>query len=539
MTDTTPPPVRVEPIVSGVSLISGPQVISDPMATVTVAAAPRPEYLSELRLTGFGTKITRVTGDTGTTIPYLGGTWAKCSRHHYSKDQPWNDDSSLLYLIQRKAADGTKVPDNSPDLIILDGSTYTPLFGNKNTTHNLDILSRCIGGANGEFRWRPTHPTQCVMWNSASQLLTVVELLSQTIVWQVHIPHACNDNSLSSAAVPRGSESFGMLGEGNLSFDGRYLVLCSHWWKPAQQGIVDEFCVVDLDAKVVGPMNQVPMTAALAATGDYGDIDWASISPSGKYVVVKFSSTSNPEYARCWKVNASTLVASQSLYDAGDNPLFSNALDVHGWLATMGHADMTTDPSPEVLTGETDVYVGKCKDPSYSNHCSSADFAALGPMITQGLEKGTHHHDSLGTTGLSGAHLNEPRHTSCRCYKDPLHALVTHYVNASNKLSDELVFWQLDSSDAFISRIATTRSDDSVGFVCEAHGVPSPDGRKVMFASNWQLNANPAYPDKYDVKAYVVDVDQTDLTVTADESRVPQFGPDWDPRLPYASWLNQ
>ncbi len=79
----------------------------------------RPGYLQTTTDPVFGTKVTRITGDVGASIPTIGGNWGDVVRHHYSKDQPWNADQTLIYLDTNSAG--------PPDLF-LDGSSYQPLF---------------------------------------------------------------------------------------------------------------------------------------------------------------------------------------------------------------------------------------------------------------------------------------------------------------------------------------------------------------------------------------------------------------------------
>src|SRR2546422_3770248 len=64
----------------------------------------------------FNLKVTRMVGDPGTTITFSGGsgTWGSDARHHYSDDQPWNADGTLLMLQNS----------GSPSDLVLDGATY-------------------------------------------------------------------------------------------------------------------------------------------------------------------------------------------------------------------------------------------------------------------------------------------------------------------------------------------------------------------------------------------------------------------------------
>jgi hypothetical protein len=81
---------------------------------------------------------------------------------------------------------------------------------------------------------------------------------------------------------------------------------------------------------------------------------------------------------------------------------------------------------------------------------------------------------------------------------------VTHAsrIESSGQFCDEMVLWKLDGSRECI-RFGTTHTDDS-NYRAEAHGCPSPDGSRVMFASNWQKDVPPPPSSMGEVKSYVV-----------------------------------
>ncbi len=93
---------------------------------------PRPEYLKSIIDPVFGSRITRVTGDPGLTRG--GVNWGDRARHHYSKDQPWNADQSLLMIFNN----------GKPSTLILDGETYQ--------------LSFALDFPRDEIRWHPQNP---------------------------------------------------------------------------------------------------------------------------------------------------------------------------------------------------------------------------------------------------------------------------------------------------------------------------------------------------------------------------------------------
>lgn len=61
----------------------------------------KPGYLGYAIDPVYGTRLVRISGDPGTAIPNVsGGIWGYCVRHHYSLDQAWNADESVLTLVQ-------------------------------------------------------------------------------------------------------------------------------------------------------------------------------------------------------------------------------------------------------------------------------------------------------------------------------------------------------------------------------------------------------------------------------------------------------
>jgi hypothetical protein len=61
--------------------------------------------------------VTRISGDPGTPISNLAGerTWSDDVRHHYSLDQAWNADQTLLALDRNR---------NGCPNLLLDGETF-------------------------------------------------------------------------------------------------------------------------------------------------------------------------------------------------------------------------------------------------------------------------------------------------------------------------------------------------------------------------------------------------------------------------------
>ncbi len=123
----------------------------------------KPGYLESYIDPIFGTKITRIVGDPGDSIPIVGGEWGERERHHYSKDMAWNANGSLLYISKRTSGDQG---------LYLDGETYEPLFL-RNTPAS-------------EERWHPVNPELKIymknnyvgIWNVYTDEETIVKTFS-------------------------------------------------------------------------------------------------------------------------------------------------------------------------------------------------------------------------------------------------------------------------------------------------------------------------------------------------------------------------
>ncbi|MGH6839474.1 MAG: hypothetical protein ACREDT_11870 [Methylocella sp.] len=103
----------------------------------TVPNIAKPAYLSSFIEPWYGTKITRITGDVGTTIPTTGGTWPSICRIGYNNRQPWNCDETVMILDTSGLS----------NVLYLDGSTYAPL---RVQTWGPSYCNEC--------RWHPSLP---------------------------------------------------------------------------------------------------------------------------------------------------------------------------------------------------------------------------------------------------------------------------------------------------------------------------------------------------------------------------------------------
>jgi hypothetical protein len=225
--------------------------------------------------------------------------------------------------------------------------------------------------------------------------------------------------------------------EGNLSNDGAWIALVS----AAESGEYEVYAYdISADTK------HRPMS--LGQESLRADFDWASMSASGTYVVIQRSDTDTRVYDR--EMN------------------FVGKLPVN-----ISHFDLAVD------VDEEDVAVGVSKPGAYD-----------GSVVKVRLRDG--HVTRLTTLGYAS-------HTSTRNIRRRGWAYVTYQTRSASwpPYHDEIVAVKMDGSGA-IERYAhmhALRTD----YPTEAQACPSPDGRRVVFASTWDE------PSGRPIGCYVVD----------------------------------
>lgn len=241
-------------------------------------------------------------------------------------------------------------------------------------------------------------------------------------------------------------KSLSMGGKGNPSFDGRWIAVTAE--NPSGAAVA---FAIDL---VNGSKTADLPTASLTRK-----VSYATVSPSGKYLAVYEESSSG---GRWW------------IHDRATNARVQHWPEYH----RPGHGDMTIDRDGE------DIVVGVSKSDPDKYH-----------VIKRRLRDGR-------VTDLTPGRRTMAQHVSTRSIRRPGWALVTFDGDlASAKKSSRYPLYQevaalrLDGSGEIV-RIAHTRSIDG-DYESEAHGSPSPDLSRVIFASNWSKDGGP-------IAAYVV-----------------------------------
>lgn len=394
---------------------------------------PRPSYRGAVRDPAYATEIVRIADDPGRPTGSVDGHWGRDARHVYSRQQPWSADQSLYLLENRK--------DGEPSPLFLDGTTFEPKLG------------PCDGFDLWEYRWHPSraHAHELIGVNKEGSLLSWLDVITGRVTRSWKLP-----------IEVRGIGS----GEGSPSADGRFVAL----------GDDSRVFVVDMDpqppyppypAPRVGPVYRLPPCDEPECR-----IGNLSISPSGRYVDVKYSTKadSTRDLHRILEVDPATLMLRPHVMATASLRCGSFARRIDGYVFPLKHADLALDP----FDHDEDVLVGGRSCPG----------ARLGRVIKVRLRDGR-------VTALT-----DPRdeasvsHVSTRNLERPGWAYVTYFPGPGKRFSDEIVAVKLDGS-GMVERWGRTRTASEGCYRCEAHAVPSPDGRRVAFASNWSDPGGP------------------------------------------------
>jgi len=403
--------------------------LTDPQAVLFENTLPKPGYLAPVFPSPFGLKVLRVSGDPGTPIDFPAGargTWGTDARHHYSNDQPWSADGTLL-AIQNSAA---------PDYVYLDGGTYQPV---RTPCPNYDYY---------DDRWHPSsrHPHERINVNRTDRLSWFdVVTCTETRSWMLPFP-----------VIGIG---------GNASDDGRFIALTDR----------RHFFIVDMDPQPpLAPYPQRRIGPARDLITDCGlpggcSVSWVSISPSGKFVVVNY----HGDYLRVYDVNPNTLAATPRPMP-GTYPNCSGAA-VKGFIYDLGHQDMTLNP----FDHDEDVIIGQ-------EHCGNRG-RRVGDVLIGGVMM-VRLRDGAIRALTDPTNEAYPYHISTRNYDRPGWAYVSYWPAPGRRFSDEIIAVRLDGGA--VERYAHTRTETSGCYRCEAHATPSRDGRRVVWASIWSDRAN-------------------------------------------------
>ncbi len=406
---------------------------------VTIPVVPRPAYLNPTADSVFRTRLTRVSGDPGMPATPVATVWGTDVRHKYSRLQPWNATGKLLTIENRKG--GAR---RSP--LLLDGETYEP------------VSTPCDSFDNWDYRWHPSpaHANEQIAVNKAGTELMWFDVARCVKTRSWTLPFRA-DYGIGS-------------GEGNTSADGRFVVIAD----------AGRMVVVDMDPRSpnapgypfrrIGPVYTFPPCSLRVQEPTFCPPGNISISPSGRYIDVKYGSGGVDcdtlcDLHRIYEVDTA-LVIRPHVMAGGSLRCGSFANRPNGWVFPLKHADLAVDP----FDGDADVLVGGRACPG----------SRLGRVLKLRLR------DGLVTELTDGANEAGFMHASARATARPGWIYVTYATGApqfGRRFAGEIVALKLDGSGE-VERFGHYHSTGKP-YRAEAHGVPSPDGRRVMFASDW------------------------------------------------------
>ena len=434
-------------------------MVTDSSAVFTVPIVPQPLYEMAMLEPTFGTVLTRISDDAGMPLGSLGATWGVVARHTYSKVQPWNSTMTLLSLDNH----GTGY---SP--VLLNGSTYQPVEG------------PCPNYDHWDSRWHPklSHSREQINVNETGTELMWFDVVNcvKTRSWTLPI---VSDYGIGS-------------GEGNVSNSGRFVVIANQ----AQMVVVD----MDPPANVAppypykrfGPVYTFAACSLDVAQPNAGHVAHVSISPSGRYIDVKYGRDTDTtvcdttcDMHRIFEVDSALVIRPHNM-DSASLRCGSFAARPNGWIFPLKHADMTYDIDDE----NEDILIGGRSCPG----------ATIGHVVKVRLRDGQ-------VTALTSP-VNEPAYSdgSARNLLRPGWFYVTYSRDpkyAGFRFYGEIVAVRTDGSGQ-VQRFGHYHSTASF-YKAEAQGVPSPDGRRVVFGSDWADHASWPGPPPPGARDFVFD----------------------------------
>lgn len=439
---------RVVATPTAVSDVLMPNLVTDPDQVFAIPDVPKPGYLEPLNDPTFHTRIVRIAGDPGTSFTALNGSgvWGADVRQHYTDDQPWNADGSLLMLQNLQGG--------KPSAVILDGNTYRPKY----------VL--CSNYQNYDDRWHPSRAHKNERINVRGSTLEWFDIVRcvQTRVWS--LPFRA-DGDLSQ----------------NPTADGRFVVLHDS----------TRMFVVDMDPQPpfasyasgnrrIGPVYNLSDCGLASGCKVSHPV---SLSPDGKYIVVQYEG----DHPRVFDVDPATL-AIRPHPEPPDSPECSGHDPRLGYIFDLGHDAIATNP----FDNDEPYLVGQNRSWCPQN----VDGVALGQVVMVRLR------DNHVVSLTHPPNEAQSYHISVLATLRPGWIYASYWPDSGKRYQDEIVAIKLDGSGA-IQRFTHDHTDTTDCYRCESHPVPSRDGSRIIFASSWTVGCSDRCGSQDNPQAYVID----------------------------------
>lgn len=394
---------------------------------VEPVSTAKPAYLTPFVDPTFCTTIVRIGGDPGSTFTIGSNTytWGSFAEQHYTNDEPWNADGSLIALQNLNASANCF----GPCMILLDGTTYVP------------TKIPCGSYSPYDDRWHPlvAHKNERINVHGTSLEWFDVVACAQTRHWALTIS---------------GSNDFAQ----NPTADGRFVVVDSG----------TQMQVVDMDpqppfapypnSRIGAPYTYSPGCPIASCSSGH-----ISISPDGKYVMLHYAG----DHQQIFDINATTLALTPRVESVSTSICTGAVPAASGGVYDLGHDNivLNTDDGGQAYD------VGQ-----HRSWCADGFGGFVGVRLSDG-------HVLPMNPGSS---LASAYHASPMNYLRGGWFYGSWWPGSGTRFNDEISAIRTDGSGG-VERIAHDHTDTSGCYRCESHPVPSPDGLRVMFESSWSL----------------------------------------------------
>jgi len=391
----------------------------------------------------------------------------------------------------------------------------------------------------------------------------VVDDVTGRLYWTNVRTHAVLWMFLFARKLPAFSHSDGIGSfEGNPSDDGRFIAL-SDAASTSASGQPVHVLIVKMNTRPpVSAISTLPDPGLLHHSSKIG---WISLSPDARELVVKYAADStsdsgeNDECIRVFDLDTDSTsltylrVAHAHAFGGTEDPPLpidtdppSRGARVHaprtstapapyigcgratggldstgvplnpraGWVYPLKHADMMMDGTTPILVG-----VNGCG--GIGDESDRVGRILRVDLLTGAVSRLSPKDRAAGkgpAKGMPAYYRQEPpaMHVSCRNSARPGWAYVTYARNPGKRFSDEIVAIKVDSSTS-VERFAHTYSDpDSIQILggkatrihftdAEPQAVPSRDGGRVLWTSNWSRDCSGDCGPRMEFKDYVLD----------------------------------
>ncbi len=322
----------------------------------------KPGYLQSVTDPAFGTKITRITGDVGSSIQNVSGeVWRNVARHGYSTRQPWNADETIIYLDRHKTQGGSWGAS-----LFLNGETYEV------------IKEANVPGAN-ETRWHPTNPDLMLLLRDDG-----------VYTWSYSTGNTTQLMSLS------GYSGLGTGHTGNYSSDGAKIGVFANRASDGKRVVF----ALDFANNIKHP--DIDFTGI--------DIDWLSMSPLGNYIMVNGDYGNGSDRSKIYDLSGNQVGPYWSEY--GRPSHFDLAIDQEGYEVAVGVSKSNPDDGRVIKRRLIDGQVTVLTPGGYASHASARSINRSGWVFTISTENqnwGPYFNEILGVK-LDGSRVERIAH---------------------------------------------------------------------------------------------------------------------------------